>query len=104
MVKSGSDTAASFPVEPRRIERGGRTRHRSEPLKQGPRKSACGMSARIEEGAGKGKGAATPRGARESVTPSRRFKALGAENCPASRRAKRRRAVRAAPDRLSKSR
>lgn len=56
MVKSGRDTAY-FPF---RLYLGGslrrgRPRHRNEPLKQGPIKSACGMAGRIGEDGGKGK-------------------------------------------------
>ena len=57
MEKSGSDTAFPF-----RLGLGGSlrreqsSRHRSGPLKQGARKSACGMSGHIEEGRGEGKG------------------------------------------------
>ena len=66
----------SFPVEPRRIDEARKPRHRSEPLKQGPRKSACGMGGVNTGGWGERQG----RG--EFVAPPRHFDASGAESCP----------------------
>ena len=54
--------------------RPGEPGHRSEPLKQGAQKSACGMAAAIREAAAKGKG-------RDRFGRRRRdFKALGAKS------------------------
>ena len=58
MVKSGRDTAYPFRLNLGGSMRRRRLRHRSEPLKQGARKSACGMAGHIEEGGAKGKGCA----------------------------------------------
>ena len=63
-------------------------RHRSEPLKQGPRNSACGMGRALAEFWGNGKEGAAGDRAKEGVavmdrTRGRDFKALGGLWCPA---------------------